>query len=221
MSTATRTRLETASVGKLNRHCIAQARTRPWRLKPHAGFVAGPMMWRGQHATTPEAADSIQSEGFRIGRGERLGRRFGVGVYLSLGQASAGLWADAHEGDVQLECEAEIDRVLIYCVSGPCATRMNHYDGIVDAAVDHGTIPQPVQDLYDSGTIVDRDDRKRMWRAARVWGWEECGSGGKDMYSELLQAFGFDGLCILQQTPHIQIGGNQLCVFDAAKVRAI
>jgi hypothetical protein len=58
----------------------------------------------------------------------------------------------------------------------------------------------------------------RRWAADQ---WRASMLGGHGRYDQLLSAFGFDGVCVLEADPSLDGGGNQLCVFDPSAVRIV
>lgn len=205
----------------LHEHCDRQAQQ--LGETSHGCFSIRPMRWRGIHATTPERADSIRSEGFRVGRGESGHSAsgsplFGHGVYCSLDDLSAGLWL--RPALEQLVCEANLDNVLIYWYSGSRSRPIRTHNALPYGAAQLGTIPPPVQARIDSPpsyiTATGLDLAK--W-AANAWASSLGLAAGEDRYSELLTAFGFDAICVMEDRATVHAGGNQLCVFDPAKVR--
>lgn len=195
----------------------------------HGCYVIEGARWRGMHATSTKAAASIRSGGFRDGRGESGASYsgvplFGHGVYLSLDAASANLWRRSQRG-AEISCEVHLERVLVYHYSGSHATRMHTSDALAYAAADLGSrIPDLVQELIDDppAFVTAQGDDLSRWAAmsiAQLW----RAVPGEDAHpaSRLLTAFGFDAICVLEDVPSLDGGGNQLCVFDPDLVRVM
>lgn len=175
-------------------------------------------LWRGLHVTTCQAAASIDAEGFRIGRGEsgHAGAGspiWGDGVYMALDDPTA----DLYSGNARMVCEARLQRVLVFNY-GNGREALRDKQVITYAAGEMASIiPAELQAVLDERPSW----LPQGWSPGRAtYEWATRKGIHRELH-RLLPALGFDGLCILEDAPSYDAGGNQLVVFDPKLVRAI